>query len=129
MERAQPEREPKGQSVTGLFRINMSGVKMELSPDGKAQVAGDEPRFAVKDVELVPTREGWDEFARRLAVHLTGVEGELYRGDRLYAVAESTLDELVDGLQPGEIRLISREEYSEAFIRKYGGGIIGPLFL
>ena len=122
------EREPQPRLETGVFRLNVRGVPLEFDPDGKAHPAGGEPRFAVKDVMVLHTREGWAEFAEKLAVHLEGAESELYRGMAVYAVAESPMTQLTDHLQPGEIHLVSDDEYAAAYYSKYGDAIQGPIF-
>ena len=122
------EREPQLRLETGVFRLNVRGVPLEFDPDGKAHPAGGEPRFAIKDVPMLHTKEGWAEFAERLAVHLEGAESELYRGMTVYAVAESPMNQLTDHLESGTIRRVSDDEYAVAYHEKYGDTIQGPIF-
>lgn len=121
------ENEPKPRPITGLFRL-ATFARMELSPGGKAMPAGGEPRFAVKDVLVSHSNAGWREFRDKLMDHLEGVEKELYADVSAYSVAESPMDELTDSMSPGEIRLVSPEEYNRAYYNKYGDAIQGPIF-
>jgi hypothetical protein len=124
-----PEQEPQPREVTGIFRLNVRGVALEFSPEGRAYPAGGEPRFAVKDIMVAHTTKGWAEFAEKLTVHLGGVESELFRGMSVYATAESQMPKLTDDLAPGEIHLVTQSEYVEAYREQYGEVIQGPFVL
>lgn len=84
------------------------------------------PRFAVKDVPVVRTEEGWNDFAKLLIDLLEGVDRELYQDS--YGVAESPIEELTENMASGEIRLVSPEEYARAHTNKYGDAIYIPTF-
>lgn len=124
-----PEQEPQPRAVTGLFQLRVYGAPLEFSPDGKALPAGGEPRFVVKDVMVLHTKEGWAKFSKTLTAHLTGVESELFGTEGVGCVAEGPWPELTDSLEPGEIRIISQEEYDAAYYEKYGDVIQGPFIL
>lgn len=123
--RQSPEHEHEPRPVTGLFRL-YSAARLELSADGKAMPAGGEPRFAVKDVMVLRTSAGWREFSDQLIAHLEGVERQIYQEVSAYSVAESPMNELTDNMSPGEIRIVSPEEYDQAYFNKYGDAIQGP---
>lgn len=123
------EQEPRPRAVTGLFQLRMGGVRMELSPEGKALPAGGEPYFAVNEVMVTHSRKGWQEFSERLSVRLEGIESELYRGEHVHSVALGPWPELTDSIESGDICYISQEEYRDAYLRKYGDTIQGPMFL
>ena len=123
------EQEPQPQLVTGLFRLGIRNPILERDISGKVMPAGKEPLFAVNDVELAFTKDGWQDFAERLVVHLEGVEADLYRGSAVYAVEIAEMPVLTNDLDPGEVRRISDEDYHRAYLEKFGRGIIGPLFL
>ena len=123
-----PRHERQARVVTGLFRLSMLNLSSEPSAAGRV-MPPNEPRFAVKDVPVVHTSAGWSEFAKVLANHFSETRDIKLQEANFLSAAESPINELTDKMSPGEIRLVDPEEYAEAYIKKYGDAIQGPLFL
>lgn len=121
-----PENERQPKPLTGLFQLSARNIPLERSPEGKIMPVCNVPRFAIKDVPVVRTDEGWSDFAKLLIDLLEGVDRELYQGS--YGVAESPIEELTENMASGEIRLVSPEEYARAHTNKYGDAIYIPTF-
>ena len=119
-----PERMPR--TETGLFIYSHPRFAQQALLERRALSFAEEPLFAVCEYPIVHNSEGRRDFLKKLNSLLEGDEAAALDIEHANVVARGELAELTDGMEPGEVRRVSAEEYAEAYRNKYGDVIQGP---
>lgn len=109
---------------TGLYTYSHPQFAQAALRERRAMGFMEEPLFAVCEYPIAHDEEGRREFLKELNRLLEEDEAEALDIEHARVVARGDIAELTSGMEPGQIRRLSENEYAEAYRNKYGDSIV-----